>query len=669
MLNKPFIVSKMKNSLLLFAALLMVCGGLTAQSTPKRPLKPSDVYRLQTLGDPHISPDGKWVAYTLSSVDSAKNKRNTDLWMQSWDGKESIQLTFSPDGESQPRWSPDGKYLSFTSSRNGLTGSQIWLMDRRGGEARVLTDLKKGDLSDYEWSPDGKKIALVISSLPDTSKSKTPKPIVIDRFRFKQDVEGYLTQKTTHLYLYDVASKKLDTLTKGKYNESSPKWSPDGTQIAFVSNRTADPDRNGNTDIWVIDAKPNAVMKQITTWTGRDSGPEWSPDGKQLAYVRSTSSENYFMYDQSVLCVVAKDGGEPKLLSLALDRPVSSPLWTNDGKALHALVSDDRTRYVAQFTVADGKMTKTLTGNQSIATLERHPSGSLLAVMSNPQTPAELYAAEAGGLRRLTKHQEAFLAPLALATVEGFTSKSKDGATVSNLLYRPANAVPGAKLPTILFIHGGPVAQDEFSFDLSRQMLSAAGYAVAGVNYRGSNGRGLAYSKVISADWGNKEVLDILGATDYLVQNGIADPEKLGIGGWSYGGILTNYTIATDTRFKAASSGAGVAMISSLYGVDQYIMQYENELGSPWKNFDKYVALSYPFLKADRIKTPTQFMVGESDFNVPSVGSEQMYQALRSLGTPTELIIYPGQFHGITNPAFQIDRFERYIKWFNRYLK
>lgn len=659
----------MKNTYL-SVVFVVLCGfGTYAQTTTKRPLKPSDVYRLQTLSDPQISPDGKWVAYTLSSVDSVKNKRNADIWMTSWDGKESIQLTYSPDGESQPRWSPDGKYLSFTSSRNGLTSSQIWLMDVRGGEARQLTDLKKGSLSEYAWAPDGKKIALVISNDPDTSKSKMTKPIVIDRFKFKQDVEGYLTKKTTHLYLYDLVTKKIDTLTKGIYNESSPRWSPDGTQIAFVSNRTADPDRNANSDIWIIDAKPNSVMKQVTTWTGRDSGPEWSPDGKQIAYVRSTSSDNYFMYDQTILCVVSKDGGEPKLLSKTLDRPVGSPIWTKDGVNLHALVTDDRTRYVAQFAVADGKMTKTLTGNQSVSALERHPSGTILTVMSDPQTPSELYALESGNLRRLTTHQEAFLAPLALATVEGFTSKSKDGASVSNLLYRPANAVKGVKLPTILFIHGGPVAQDEFSFDLSRQMLSAAGYAVVAVNYRGSNGRGLEYSKIISADWGNKEVLDILGATDYLVQNGIADPEKLGIGGWSYGGILTNYTIASDTRFKAASSGAGVAMISSLYGVDQYILQYENELGSPWKNFDKYVALSYPFLKADRIKTPTQFMVGESDFNVPSVGSEQMYQALRSLGTPTELIIYPGQFHGITNPSFQKDRFERYIKWFNAYLK
>lgn len=652
---------------LLFLAL--ITSFLNSYAQTKRPLKPSDVFRLQNIGDPQISPEGNWVAYTLSSVDSVKNRRNSDLWMVSWDGKESIQLTHTPDGESQPRWSPDGKYLSFVSSRNGLTSSQIWVMDRRGGEAKQLTDIKKGDLTDYAWSPDGKKILLSIRNAADTSKSKTPKPIVIDRFQSKRDVEGYITKKTTHLYLYDVATKKIDTLTKGDYDETSPRWSPDGSQIAFVSNRTADPDRNSNSDIWVIDAKPNAQMKQITTWTGRDSSPEWSPDGKQIAYTRSTSSENYIMYDQSILCVVSKDGGEPKLLSKTLDRPVGSPRWTKDGSSLMAIVTDDRTRYVAQFAVADGKMTKVIAGNRTFNTIEKHPTGVFASTMSDSQTPAEIYAIENGNTRRLTNHQESFLSNLALASVEGFTSKSKDGATVSNILYRPASAKAGQKLPTILFIHGGPVAQDEFNFDLSRQILAAAGYAVVAVNYRGSSGRGLDFCKAINADWGNKEVLDILGATDYLVQNGIADPEKLGIGGWSYGGILTDYTIASDTRFKAASSGAGVAMISSLYGVDQYILQYENELGSPWKNFDKYVSLSYPFLKADKIKTPTQFMVGENDFNVPAVGSEQMYQAFKSLGIPTELIIYPGQFHGFTNPAFQKDRFERYINWFDKYLK
>ena len=653
---------------ILILLLFLFSGQIFAQTISKRALKPSDVYRLQNLSDAHISPDGNWVAYTLSTVDSVKNKRNSDIWMVSWDGKESVQLTHSLESESQPNWSPDGKYLSFMSSRNGLKGSQIWIMDRRGGEAKQLTDLKKGDLSDYEWSPDGTKIALVIKTQPDTAKVKIPKPIFIDRYHFKQDVEGYLTRKPTHLYLYDVATKKMDTLTKGVYDEKQPKWSPDGSQIAFLSNRTTDPDRNENTDIWMIDSKKDSKIKQITTWTGSDSSPEWSPDGKQIAYLRSTSSDNYIMYDQSVLCVVSKEGGEPKVLSKTLDRPVANPCWTKKGTSIMALVTDDRTRYVADFSISDGKMTKIATGNRSFTALDRHPSGSFLTTMSDSQLPSEIYALENGNTRRLTKHQDSFLEKIALATVEGFTSKSKDGALVSNLLYRPANATIGKKLPTIFFIHGGPVGQDEFSFDLSRQMLAAAGYAVVGVNYRGSNGRGLDFCKVISGDWGNKEVLDILGAADYVVQKGISDPEKLGIGGWSYGGILTDYTIASDNRFKAASSGAGVAMVSSMYGVDQYILQYDNEIGQPWKNFDKYVALSYPFLKADKIKTPTQFMVGESDYNVPAVGSEQMYQAFKSLGIPTELIIYPGQFHGITNPSFQKDRFERYLTWFNTYL-
>ncbi len=659
----------MKKHLLLLSLCLWASFNLSAQNTTKRPLKPSDVYRLKTISDAKISPEGNWVSYTLSTVDSAKNKRNADVYMVSWDGKETVQLTHTPDGESQARWSPDGKYLSFVSSRNGLTSGQIWLMDRRGGEAKQLTDLKKGDLEEYAWSPDGKKIALVIKVSADTSKSKAPKPIVIDRFQFKKDVEGYITRSSTHLYLFDIETKKIDTLTKGNFEEESPVWSPDGKQIAFLSNHSDDPDKNENTDIFVMEAKPNGNIKQITTWAGRDFAPNWSPDGQQIAYLRTTSAENFIMYDQAILSVVSKEGGEPKLLTKSLDRPIASLKWAKDGLSIMALVVDDRTRYIAQFDAKDGKMTKILGGEQSCTSLERHPSGTFLTSMSNPYTPTELYVLENASLRKLTKHHDDFLAPLALAKVEGFTSKSKDGTLVSNLLFTPNNANSSQKLPTIFFIHGGPVAQDEYSFDLSRQMLAAAGYAVVAVNYRGSNGRGLAYCKSIYADWGNKEVMDILGACDHLVQKGIADPEKLGIGGWSYGGILTDYTIATDTRFKVAASGAGVALVLSMYGNDQYILQYEHELGAPWKNMDKYINLSYPFFKVEKIKTPTQFMVGESDFNVPAVGSEQMYQAFKSVGIPTELIIYPGQFHGITNPIFQIDRFERYLKWFGKYLK
>ena len=665
----------MKNKIVLLCILWIfsdrVAIGQTA--TGKRPLQPSDVYRLKTVGDPQVSPEGSWVAYTVSSVDSAKDKRNTDIWMVSWDGNQTVQMTNSPDSESGPRWSPDGKYLSFTSSRQGAKGSQVWLLDRRGGEAVKLTDIKAG-ISEYAWSPNSKKLALVVRDPnPDEKNGDTPstaKPMVINRYQFKEDGSGYLanTPRYSHIYLFDIEEKKLDTLTRGNFDDSGPVWSPDGKYIAFVSNRTPDPDRNSNSDIFVVEAVPGAVPKQITTWNGRDASPQWSPDGLRLAYLRSSSDANWMMYDQSELAIVSRDGGEPKVLSASLDRPVGNPRWTKDGKSLAAIVSDDRQRYIALFPVIGGPITKVISGERSFSALEVHKSGQWMTMMSTPQMPAEIYAIENAALRKLTKVHDPFLEPLQLGSVEGFRSTSKDGAVVGNLLFLPPNSSKGQRLPTLLYIHGGPVAQDEFNFDLTRQMLAAGGYAVVAVNYRGSSGRGVEFCKAIYGDWGNKEVLDILGAADYLVENGIADPGKMGIGGWSYGGILTDYTIVTDSRFKAAFSGAGSALQLSMYGTDQYILQYETELGVPWKNIDKWLKLSYPFLNADKIKTPTLYMVGEKDFNVPAAGSEQMYQALRSQGVPTEFVIYPGQFHGISVPSYQEDRFKRLLDWFGKYV-
>ena len=652
-----------------FANLLLLLQLAGSSQTQKRSLRPGDIYCMQSTSDAQISPDGNWVIYTLTTTDSAKDKRNTDIWMMSWDDSTKVQLSNSPDAESNPRWSPDGKYISFSAARNGGS-SQLYLLNRLGGEAIKLTDIK-GDLNDYAWSPDGKKILLTIKDYEDTAGKKGNKPYVIDRYRFKQDVSGYLYDKRkTHLYLFDVSTKKTDTLTSGNYNEGSVQWRPDGSAFAFTSNRTADPDRNSNSDIFIIEARPGATARQLTTWNGNDGSPQWSPDGKFIAYLRSTSDADFIMYDHSVLCLVPADGGEPTLLSKTLDRPVSNARWNKDGNSIAVLVADDCERYIVSYDVKSGKMNKLIGGKRSFNSLERHPNGNWITSMTEPHLPSEFYALENGNLRRLTKVQDDFVATLSLASVEKFVSKSKDGATVSNLLYLPADAVK-EKLPVIFFIHGGPVSQDDYGFDLTRQMLAANGYAVVAVNYRGSNGRGIDFSKAIYADWGNKEVLDIQGAADYLISKGITDANSMGIGGWSYGGILTNYTIAKDTRFKAAISGAGSALQLSLYGVDQYILQLDNEIGQPWKdnNYEKYLKLSYPFLNADKIKTPTLFMTGEKDFNVPAVGSEQMYQALRSIGTPTELIVYPGQFHGISLPAFQKDRLERYVKWFDKYLK
>jgi len=655
-------------------SLVCVLLFISVRAQQKRPIAPIDYYRLQNISDPQISPDGKWIVYTLSTVDTIKDKRNRDLWMISWDGKDNVQLTNGPGNESSARFSPDGKYISFTASRGDDDDkeekkSQVYLLDRRGGEAKKLSDVK-GDIEDYVWKPDGSGILLVMKDpdYSDTGKTKIRTPYVMERYQFKQDYEGYLDSRKSHLYYFDIKSKKIDTLTKGNFNETNAVFSPDGNTIAFVSNRTPDPDKNENTDIYTMDAKAAATMKKITSWPGNDINPQWSPDGKWIAYLQSSSDKAFTMYGENYLAVISKDGGEPKLLSRQTDRPVRNPRWSSDGQSISVLMEDDRQCNVISFNAENGQMTKMTEGDKSFSDIETQ-NGNWVTTMSDPKTPLEIYALEKNNLRRLTTVQDSFLAPLQLATVEGFKSKSKDGTMVSGLLYRPANAVPGQKLPLILFIHGGPVSQDEFEFDLTRQIYASAGYAVAAVNYRGSSGRGIEYTKSIFGDWGNKEVVDIVGAANYLIKEGIADENNMGIAGWSYGGISTNYTIASDQRFKAAVSGAGSSLQLSMYGSDEYINQYENELGVPWKNLDKWLKVSYPFLHADKIKTPTLFMASQNDFNVPVVGAEQMYQALRSLGVPTELVIYPNQNHGLVVPSYLKFRYEKHIGWFNKYLK
>lgn len=648
----------------------LLCMILVASivATAQRSIRPSDIYRLKSVSDPQVSTDGKWVAYVLSTPDSAKDKSDADIWMINWEGTESVKLTASPDGESRPRWSPDGKYLTFLSSRYDAKSSQLWKMDRRGGEAEKLTELKYG-ISDYVWSPDATRIALVIQdqeSSDEAEKKKSAKPIIIDRYHFKSDEGGYLERKRNHLYVFDVQTKKLDTLTRGDFDEANPIWSPDGKKIAFVSNRTADADRNGNSDIWVMEAKKGSAIKQLTVWQDADINPAWSPDGKFIAYLKSQTPE-YDIYDQGQLAVIPSEGGTPKILNQVLDRNISAPRWSADSKSIKVIVDDDRRSQVNSFDM-EGNGKAVTSGDRIFNSLQRGAGENWVTLSSDSRTPNEIYAMENGTARRLTHIHDDFLKPLALASVEGFTSKSKDGTMVSSLLYWPANQPKDKKLPLILWIHGGPTAQDDFGFDLTQQTLAAKGFAVASVNYRGSSGRGLAYSKAISADWGNKEVMDLIGAVDYLISTDKVDADKLGIGGWSYGGILTDYVTASDPRFKAASSGAGSALQLSMYGSDQYTLQYETELGVPWKNMDKWMKVSYPFMNVEKIKTPTLYMVGEKDFNVPAAGGEQMYQALKTLGVPTQFIVYPGQHHGISIPSYQKDRLTRYLDWYGKYL-
>jgi len=661
-----------------FAAI--ACGlvpsvAAVAQSASSpRPIRATDLYRIKNLNDPQLSPDGAWVAYTVSSIDSSKDKSDTDVWMVSWDGSQNIRLTSTPDGESSPRWSPDGRYLAFVSGRQEGKGGQIWLLDRRGGEAQRLTQVR-GGISEYAWSPDAKQLALVVDeetdslAAKDTAEKKTPKPIVIDRYEFKRDVVGYLGTKRSHLVLFDVAMKKVDTLTRGLSDDESATWSPDGKSIAFVRTPTDDPNEVQNSDVYVIEARAGAVAKRLTTFEGPDQGRlSWSPDGKWIAFTRGDEPK-YYAYHQNKLAIVPSDGSAPaRVLTAAFDRPIFSPQFAADGRSIYAATSDDRAQHIVRVRVSDGAVDRVVAGRRVVNSFSVLPSGRIAALVSTPEHAPEVYAWDNAALRALTHQNDSLFAQLQLGTTEDFSSKSADGTEVHGLLVRPAASANG-RVPLLLYIHGGPNGQDQYSFSFDREYFAANGYAVLSVNYRGSSGRGSAYQKAIFADWGNKEVVDLIGAVDEAVNRGVADPSRLVIGGWSYGGILTDYTIATTPRFAAAVSGAGSALQMSMYGVDQYVSQYELELGLPWKNPDAWLKVSYPFLHADRIKTPTLFMGGQSDFNVPIVGGEQMYQALRTLGVPTQLVIYPNQYHGLTVPSYRVDRLQRYLAWYDKYTK
>jgi dipeptidyl aminopeptidase/acylaminoacyl peptidase len=648
----------------------------SAQAPATRPLRAGDLYTLRAVNDPQLSPDGAWVAYSVTTPDSAKDKSDSDLWMTSWDGLQSIRLTSTPEGESTPRWSPDNRYLAFVSARQEGKGGQVWLLDRRGGEAQRLTTLK-GGIDDFAWSPDSKRLVLVLDeetdslARKDTAEKKTPKPIVIDRYNFKRDIAGYLGTRRTHLALFDLSTKKLDTLTSDRHDDDSPSWSPDGRRIAFVREAPAEPGKARDSDVYVVDARRGAVPTQLTDFDGPDGGrPSWSPDGRWLAFTRGDEPK-FSAYHLNKLTVVPSDGaGAARVVTGSLDRPLSSIRFTPDGRAVLATMSDDRAEPLVRIRVADGAVERLIDGKRVVAGYSAHEDGRVAVLLSTPDRAPEVFARDASGgaLRQLSHQNDSLFAQLQLASVTDFSSRSGDGTEVHSLLYRPAGA-PAARLPLVVYIHGGPNGQDAYRFDFDRQLFAANGYAVLAVNYRGSSGRGSAYQKAIFADWGGKEVKDLLGAVDEAVRQGIADPERLGIGGWSYGGILTDYTIATTPRFKAAVSGAGSALQLSMYGTDQYVAQYDLEIGVPWKAQDRWIQISYPFFHADRIRTPTLFMGGQSDFNVPIIGGEQMYQALRTLGVETQLVIYPNQFHGITVPTYKKDRLERYLAWYDRFLK
>jgi dipeptidyl aminopeptidase/acylaminoacyl peptidase len=663
----------------------------SAQATPAtpRPITVGDSFQVREVDDPQISADGQWVAYTVTTSSLKDDEDKTRIWMVATAGGDAVAMTSAETSSEHPRWSPDGKFLAFLSRRNeGRT--YVWLLNRIGGEAEPLVKTAQ-DVKDFAWSPDGKRIVLMLQdpspedleaaeertkeeSEGKEIKDKKPKaqrPWVIDRYLYKEDETGYLERLRTHLYVFDLAGKKLTQVTSGDFDDKHPAWSPDGKYLAFSSNRsTPDADRNYDSNIWVVAADntdKGAHLTQVTTNPGSDDSPVWSPDGKWIAYVTQLEPK-LLVYATAHIAVSPAAGGEAKVLTLNFDRMSSQPRFSPDGKFIYFIADDDGTQNLCQVAVGGGGITRPISGRLMVYGYSVAKSGDVAAQVTTIDRPSEIFTLPGGKLTRITHANDDLMSQLKLTAPEYVKFKSKDGTTVAGYLYKPLDYVPGKKYPAILRPHGGPVWSYYAEFTHLAQLFAANGYVVLYPNPRGSTGYGQAYAKAIDADWGNKDFQDDMAMVDYAIAQGMVDPDKLGVGGWSYGGISTDFIIAQTTRFKAAISGAGSALFASMYGHDEYTRDYDYELGYPWRDKAVWEKVS-PFYKVTNITTPTLFMGGDIDSNVPILGGEQMYQALKTLGRETELVVYPGEYHEFKSPSHLKDRLERYLAWYAHYVK
>ncbi|HXR32544.1 MAG TPA: S9 family peptidase [Verrucomicrobiae bacterium] len=667
-------------------------GSITGAQQPAapRPVGVEDLFGYREAHDPQVTPDGQYVAYTVSSKSLKDDKSETRIYMVPATGGEAIALTAENVSSESPRWSPDGKFLAFLSERSeGKT--QVYLLNRLGGEAQRLSDTVQ-NVESFEWAPDSKRLVLVLrdpspeeleaaankgkedgddKAAGSSKKSKAQPPWVIDRLLFKADTVGYLDRRRTHLYVFDIASKSLSQVSSGDYDDSDPAWSPDGKLLAFTSNRSKpDPDTTYNRDIWVVPADNKDKGEhplQVTTHAGEKDHPSWSPDGKWITYVTSLDPKLFF-YATKHVAVSLAGGGEAKILTNSFDRFATLPRFAPDGKSIYFIADDDGTQNLCEISLADGKIKRPVGGRITVDGYSISTDGTLAATISDTIHPYEVFALPGGKLTRLSHLNDAWGAQFKLSAGEYVSFKSEDGTTVHGYLYKPVDYVPGRKYPTILRPHGGPTDEYEAEFEEPAQLFAANGYVVLYPNPRGSSGYGEEFCKAIFAEWGNKDFQDDMAMVDYAIAQGIADPEKLGVGGHSYGGISTDFIIAQTTRFKAAISNAGAAEMTSLWGHDEYEKEYVLELGNPWENRAVWDRVA-PLYKVKNITTPTLFMGGNIDWNVPILGGEQMYESLKALGRETELVVYPDEYHEFKTPSHIKDVYERHLAWFAHYVK
>ncbi|HKR37929.1 MAG TPA: S9 family peptidase [Steroidobacteraceae bacterium] len=653
----------------LLALLASIALVAAAAEPPRRSVTLDDMNQIKWPNEPWPSPDGKQIAYEVDGR----------IYVVPTGGGEPRGVTSAGSTASNPVWSRDGAWLYFLSDRADKK-SQVWKLPLTSfGEATQVTTFERG-IDTLNLSPDESRLLL---SFKGTVEQKSgghdaaqtpapppkPAPWVITRLHFKEDAEdGYLTgDRAEHLYIYDLKTQALRQITSGDYTESEAAWSPDGRSVVFTSNREAEPDESYKTDLWIVAAdNPDRglTVRRLTNDDWVKSQPVFSPDGRNVAYITAEDG----VYGIQHVAVIAASGGAPRILTRPLDRWVNQVRFSADGQWIYFSYEQLGGVDIGRVRVSDGKLETVLAGQRQIATFNVARTGVIAALVQNMNDPVEVYAFTRGQPRQLSDINGAFVRSVALGSKEKVEFASADGTKVEAFVTKPPGFEAGRKYPTVLSIHGGPVGQTSYGYDFSNQYLAAQGYVIVEPNPRGSTGRGQDFIRAIYRTWGITDYDDVIAAVDHVVKLGYADPDRLAVTGYSYGGYMTNVVITRTKRFKAAASGAGHSFIAANYGHDIYQKWYSWELGVPWENADKYARLS-PLMQAGAVQTPTLFFGGREDWNVPVLNAELFYQSLKKRGVDTELVVYPGTHHGGWSDEFERDRLVRIEQWFDKYLQ
>jgi len=656
-----------------------------------------DSLAIKNVAGPQFSPDGKWIAYTVSEWEREANRRVSHIYIVPSDGGSPIKLTNGERGESSPQWAPDGKRIAFLADRDRSSanaererGNQIWIISVSGGEAEKLTSEENG-VTAFQWSPDGRQIAYITRDTPKDKAEREKKKkdrfdaIVVDR--------EYLY---SHLWVIRVDTREKKRVTEGEFSVSSPQWSPDGGRIAYVRSRAGfqessftDISEDRNTDIYIVSTDGGAP-RLLTSNPGPDNNPQWSPDGREIAYVASSDPKAWAA--KSELMVIKADGGAPRSLTEDFHESASSNLaWTPDGKTIYFTSSVGVYNHIFSVPSAGGRIAQVTQGNRiydqfdlvvdrvtvALPTPPFNPNEppfpafgkvKIACTVATGYSPDDIWVITPDGKeqRRITEANPQ-LKDFAIAETEVIKWKGPDDFDIEGILIKPLGYAAGKRYPLILQIHGGPYGKFSGGFNSRAQIFAANGYAVLMPNPRGSTGYGNKFTVANIGDWGGKDFQDIMAGVDAVIAKGIADPDKLVVMGGSYGGFMTFWTITQTDRFKAAIGHAGISDWYSFHGQSDIPGLMEYGLGGyPWttENYRKYSPMTY----VDRVKTPLLITHGEQDRRVTIAQGEQYYRALKKRGVEVVFIRYPREGHGIQEPNHQIDLVSRQLEWFDSHL-